>query len=55
MTVEEVQVAAKAMAVEITNMVQAFESTTGCIVHSIPVRPASGGVEAMVEVKVQIP
>jgi hypothetical protein len=55
MTISEVQVLASAMALEITQLVQAFESSTGCIVHSIPVRPASGTLPVTVEVKVQIP
>jgi hypothetical protein len=41
------------MAKQITALVQAFEEETGCIVHSLPVIPASSG--ATVNVKVQIP
>jgi len=55
LTVAEVQASAKALAAQLTLLIQTFEKETGCIIHSLPVRPASGGVEAMVDVKVQIP
>ena len=41
MTIQEVQAAASAMALEITQLVQTFESSTGCIVHSLPVHPGA--------------
>ena len=56
MTIQEVQAAASAMALEITQLVQTFESSTGCIVHSLPVHPgAHPSNPVTVEVKVQIP
>lgn len=54
MTVAEVQAAAIEMAAQMTALVQAFETSTGCIVHSLPVRPAAASVPASVEVKVQV-
>jgi hypothetical protein len=55
MTVPEVQAAAAAMAELITQAVQTFETNTGCIVHSLPVLPATKTAAATVQVKVQIP
>lgn len=53
-TVAEVRADALAMAQAITAQVQAFEASTGCIVHSLPVRPATAETKTAVEVKVQI-
>jgi hypothetical protein len=55
MNVAEIQKAAAALAAQITALVQSFETATGCLVHSLPVRPASGKIPTSVEVKVQIP
>jgi len=55
MTVEEIKALALAMAATFTAQVQEFEAATGCIVHSLPIRPAIGKTPVMVEVKVQIP
>lgn len=54
MTVAEVKEKAAVLAVLITTFVEDFESQTGCLVHSLPVHPASGPVKVMVDVKVQI-
>ena len=53
MTIQEVQQATAALAQQITQLIQAFEASTGCIVHSIPVRNDRKPVTA--DVKVQIP
>ena len=54
-TVAEVKAAAVVLAAEITALVQSFEPETGCIVHSLPGRPATAEVKtAIVEVKVQL-
>lgn len=55
MTITEVQEATKVLIELLTKMVRDFEVATGCIVHSIPVVPASENVGAIVKVKVQIP
>lgn len=52
MTIQEVQQAAAALAAQLTQQIQAFEKTTGCIVHSLPVVRQN---PAAVQVKVQIP
>ena len=54
MTVQEVQAETAALAQRITQEVQAFESSTGCIIHSIPVIPATKTAPATVQVKVQV-
>jgi hypothetical protein len=56
-TIAEIQAAAKTLAQTITAAVQAFETSTGCIVHSVPIRrPESGPpVPATADVKIQIP
>lgn len=53
MTIPEVQAAAATLAQQITAQVQAFEASTGCIVHSLPVRGEKN--PTTVEVKVQVP
>jgi len=57
MNVAEIQDAAKTLAQVITGAVQAFEASTGCIVHSVPIRrPESGPpTPATADVKIQIP
>jgi hypothetical protein len=55
MNVEEVQARTLAISKQITALVQFFEEATGCIVHSLPILPASGTVKTTVTVKVQIP
>lgn len=55
LTVEQVQAAATALADTITAAVQEFEASTACIIHSLPVIPASKSLPATVQVKVQIP
>ena len=55
MTIAEVQAATAALKQAITTLVQEFEQTTGCIVHSVPVLPATATQPAIVNVKVQIP
>jgi len=54
MTVPEVKAAAVTLAAAITALVQSFEVETGCILHSLPVRPATAEVKTIVDVKVQI-
>jgi hypothetical protein len=54
MNIDQVKAAALAMAAQMTVLVQAFEQQTGCVVHSLPVRPADKKTPATVEVKVQI-
>ena len=55
MSVQEVQAARDALALQISALVQNFEQNTGCLVHSIPVMPAVENVPVTVRVKVQIP
>jgi hypothetical protein len=56
MTIPEVQKARVETEKQITALVAAFEQATSCIVHSLPVHPATtAGVPVSVEVKVQIP
>jgi hypothetical protein len=59
MTVAEVQAARDALAAQITQLAQAFESQTGCQIHSLPVFEATGTagkvVPIQIKVKVQIP
>lgn len=55
MTIPEVQIATAALADLFTKSVQLFEAQTGCIVHSLPVLPATKTAAATVQVKVQIP
>lgn len=54
MTVDQVKAAAAALEVQITQLVQQFEASTGCVVHSIPVVPATASQPATARVKVQI-
>ena len=54
MTIEQVQAVRTALELQISALVQAFESNTGCIVHSLPVIPASSKTPVTVNVKVQI-
>ena len=53
-TVAEVKAAAVSLAAEITALLQAFEEETGCVIHSVPVRPAASDAKVMAEVKIQI-
>lgn len=53
MTIQEAQALAAALAKQIQLLLQAFESTTGTQVHSVPVEHAAGQVTA--RVKVQLP
>ena len=39
---------------QMTQLVQAFEASTGCVVHSLPVIPATQAEPGNVRVKVQI-
>jgi hypothetical protein len=55
MNVQQIQAAAAALEQQLTQLVQAFESSTGTIVHSLPVFPATKTAAATVQVKVQIP
>jgi hypothetical protein len=55
MTIQEVQAAAEALAAQFTTLVQAFETSTGCLVHSVPVIAATKTQPTLVRVKVQIP
>ena len=55
MTIEQVRDLALQFAAHITAEARAFEAATGCVIHSIPVRPAADGKPVTVEVKVQIP
>jgi len=56
MNIQEVQAARSEMEKQITALVADFEQSTGCIVHSLPVRPAVKNLTPVsVEVKVQIP
>jgi hypothetical protein len=52
MTIQEVQAATADLAAKITQLVQDFQSTTGTLVHSIPVEQEG---KVHVRVKVQIP
>lgn len=61
-TVAEVKAAAAVMAAAMTALVQSFEDETGCIVHSLPVRPANDDIrnwqkaeaKTSIDVKVQL-
>ncbi len=55
MNVQQIQAATITLAAQITAAVQAFETQTGCIVHSLPIEAATKTVPAIVRVKVQIP
>lgn len=54
MTVDEVKAATAALAQQITQQVQAFEASTDCIIHSIPIIPATKTAPASAQVKVQV-
>jgi len=54
MTVQEVKDASQLLAQAITKLTQSFESQTGCVIHSLPVTPATSTTPAVVHVKVQI-
>ena len=53
-TVAEVKAAAVSLAAAITGVVRVFEDEYGCIIHSLPVRPATTSERVTVDVKVQI-
>lgn len=55
MTIVEVQAVRAALEQQMTQLVQTFEASTGCIVHSLPIHPADGATLTKVVVKVQIP
>ena len=54
MTLDEIRASQLALEATITALVQEFEKGTTCIVHSLPVRPATATAKTTVEVKVQI-
>lgn len=55
MNVQQIQAARAAMDSQITALVQQFEASTGCIVHSLPVLPGEGKNLKSVTAKIQIP
>lgn len=55
MTVAEVLAERNMLASQISQLVDAFQASTGCIVHSIPIHQGNGITVTTVEVKVQIP
>jgi hypothetical protein len=55
MTIAEVQAAIAALKQQMTELAQQFELSTGCKIHSIPVRPATPTTAVEVDIKVQIP
>jgi len=55
MTVAEVLAERNMLASQISQLVDAFQDSTGCIVHSIPIHQGNGSTVTTVEVKVQIP
>lgn len=54
MTVDQVKIATSVLESQITQLVQDFESSSGCIVHSIPVNPTTPAAPITVRVKVQV-
>lgn len=54
MTIEEVKAKKAQLEAAITQLLQAFESETGCIVHSVPLIPATQEAPIQGRVKVQI-
>ncbi len=54
-TVDQVRAASDALAAQLTTLVAAFEAANpGCIVHSLPIFPATKTTSVTVHVKVQI-
>jgi hypothetical protein len=53
-TVADVKAATVALAAAITALLQSFEDENQCVIHSVPVRPASSDAKVTAEVKVQI-
>ena len=55
MTVTEMQTAMIGLTGQITTLIKNFESATGCIVHSVPVRPGDALGPVTAQIKVQVP
>jgi hypothetical protein len=52
----QIQAARAELEKQVTALVVAFEQSTGCIVHSLPLYPsATGRTPVKVEVRVQVP
>ena len=55
MNVLQIQAARAELEKQVTALVVAFEQSTGCIVHSLPLYPSAGRTPVKVEVRVQVP